>query len=266
MPDPKCASSTARSVWREGVGRTRIIPLGVRMEPAGMTPKRWMFENLYATLRRAASPRDRKAYFASTSDYKINIGAGRNILPGWLNVDAKPRPGGVWLDASRPWPFPSETFGAALCEHMIEHVPKALAQFILAEALRTLTPGGWLRVVTPDLALFASHILGVGDPADRDYLDFLATFNKVEKVNWCDAINIIFREYSHEYIWTVDELSAAMTRAGFIDLKVDRATRWTQPVFKDTEGHPKVFEREAGVDGVRMDTLEAFAIEGMKRL
>ncbi len=229
-----------------------------------MTPKRWVFENLYAALRRAASPRDRKAYFATASDCRINIGAGRNILPGWLNVDAKPRPGGVWLDASRAWPFASATFSAALCEHMIEHVPKPLAQFILDETLRTLKPGGWLRVVTPDLSLFASHVLNAGDAGDDDYLDFLATFNKVDKVNWCDAINIIFREYSHVYIWTVDELSSAMTRAGFTNLTVDRATRWTQPVFKDTKGHPKVFEREAGVDGVRMDALEAFAIEGMK--
>ncbi len=266
MPDPKCASSAVGFTWREGVGRAPSFLARVGEGPGGMTPKRWVFENLFAALRRAASPRDRKAYFAGGSDYKINIGAGRNVLPGWLNVDAKPRPGGVWLDASRPWPFLSETFSAALCEHMIEHVPKPLAQFILDETLRTLKPGGWFRVITPDLTLFASHILGVGDPADRDYLDFLATFNKVDEVNWCDAINIIFREYSHEYIWTVDELSGAMIRAGFIDLKVDRATRWTQPVFKDTEGHPKVFEREAGVDGVRMDALEAFAIEGMKPL
>ena len=229
-----------------------------------MTPKRWVFENLYAGLRRASSQRDRQDYFRRHTDYRINIGAGRNVLPGWLNVDAKPRPGGVWLDASRPWPFAADTFSAALCEHMIEHVPKPLARFILQETLRTLRPGGWLRVITPDLNLFASHIVGAGDAADDDYLDFLATFNGLEEVNWCDAINIIFREYSHEYIWTVDELSRELTLAGFTNLTAGRATRWTQPIFKDVEGHPRVFEREAGVDGVRMDALEAFAIEAMK--
>ncbi len=55
-----------------------------------------------------------------------------------------------------------------------------------------------------------------------------------------------------------------MIRAGFTNLTVGRATRWTQPVFKDVEGHPRVFEREAGVNGLRMDALEAFAIEAMK--
>lgn len=231
-----------------------------------MSLKRWAFETLYAPYRRLRSPADRRAYFRGAKPGRVNIGAGRNVLPGWLNIDITPRPGGVWLDASRPWPFPDGAFEAALCEHMIEHVPKPLGEFILGETLRTLQPGGWLRVVTPDLGRFAGHVSGQGDPADEVYLSFLRDFHARERLNWCDAINIVFREYGHQYIWTIEELSDALGRAGFTELKVGRAAHWVQPVFKDAEGHPRMLAREAGVDGVKIDALEAFAIEAMKPL
>ncbi len=229
-----------------------------------MTLKRWAFENIYAHYGRARSDFDRRAYFARREDRRINIGAGRNVLPGWLNIDIKPRPGAVWLDAGRPWPIADDVFDAALCEHMIEHVPKPLGRFILGETLRTLRPGGWLRVVTPDLRRFASHIVGEGDPADDEYLAFLRKFHGQDSLNWCDAINIVFREYGHAYIWTADELGDELRRAGFAELKLGRAAHWMQPVFEDAEGHPRMLQREAGVDGVRIDALEAFAIEAMK--
>ena len=229
-----------------------------------MSFKRWALETLYAPYRQLRSPMDRRAYFKATTERRVNIGSGRNILAGWLNLDIKPRPGGVWLDCARPWPIADGVFSAALCEHMIEHVPKPMAQAILAETLRTLRPGGWLRVITPDLTLFAAHVLGGGDPRDEDYLQFLRAFHGQEGLNWCDATNIIFRDYGHQYIWSAEELSAALRRAGFVDLQLGRAACPIQPVFEGCEGHPAMLHREAGVDGARIDAVEAFAIEAMK--
>ncbi len=229
-----------------------------------MRPGPWLLKTLYAPYRRVQAGGDVRTYLRTAASPRINIGSGRNLVPGWLNIDILPRPGAVWLDASKPWPFADGSFDAALCEHMIEHVPKPFGQHLLQETLRTLKPGGWLRVITPDLTWFAEKALGQGPAEDEDYLRFLRDFTGDPGVNWCDAVNILFREYGHQYIWSIEELSAGLKAAGFSELVIGRAAHPVQPVFDGVEGHPAMITRHSGADGVRIDALEAFAIEARK--
>jgi predicted SAM-dependent methyltransferase len=90
---------------------------------------RWIYGRL-------ASRREIAAYLSTTSNPRLNLGCGHNVLPGWLNVDLEGgRHGTVFMDASRDWPLPDNSFQAILCEHTIEHLPKETGKRILFEAL-----------------------------------------------------------------------------------------------------------------------------------
>jgi hypothetical protein len=65
-------------------------------------------------LKRYRAPHDLRTYFATQKVKKLNIGCGGNIVSGWLNVDAEPQPGAVYLDGRNPWPYPSNSFAAVL--------------------------------------------------------------------------------------------------------------------------------------------------------
>src|ERR1700738_4552377 len=77
------------------------------------------------------------------NDLCINIGCGSRALPRWGNLYAarSDQIHIVW-DLRRGFPFPNESCAAIFGEHVIEHLPKAGAEFLLRECLRVLQPGG----------------------------------------------------------------------------------------------------------------------------
>lgn len=56
----------------------------------------------------------------------------------------------VW-DLRRGFPFPDDLFDVVYHSHFLEHLPRDEAAAFLLECHRVLRPGGWLRVVVPDL-------------------------------------------------------------------------------------------------------------------
>src|SRR5271163_470605 len=74
---------------------------------------------------------------------KLQIGAGLNIRDEWLNGDIDPvAPAVIYLDASRPFPLPDNSFRYVFSEHMIEHVPYADGRHMLNECYRVMARGG----------------------------------------------------------------------------------------------------------------------------
>lgn len=216
----------------------------------------WIKHGLFVPSKKLTARREISRYLARTPAPRLNIGAGGNRVRGWLNLDLSPSPGVSFMDASRKWPFGDASIDAILCEHMIEHVSKSLGTHLLREARRTLKPGGWLRVVSPDLDWLARRILEPATPSDERYLQFINGFFDRRATSWCDAINLCFYEHGHRYIWSIDELRSELKRAGFSELTVTRAAFPTHPVFRGAEGHPRLI-------GAENDAIEAFAIEAM---
>ena len=216
----------------------------------------WVRDNLFTPAKRLSARAEVRRYLARHPARRLNIGAGGNRLRGWLNVDRFPPPGVTFMDATERLPCRDATFETILCEHMIEHVAKADALHLLREMKRLLVPGGRVRVVTPDLDWFSRRILepvpaGAQDDAYRAFLD---ERNGRRDTSWCDAMNLCFYEHGHRYIWSIEELEAAMREAGFSDRVVTRAGEVRDPAFADAEGHPRLI-------GHLVNSLEAFAIE-----
>lgn len=125
------------------------------------------------------------------------------------------------LDIGEPLPFEDGALDWAYAEHLLEHVTLPVAITWLAEVRRVLAPGGLLRLTTPDLRIyidgyrdgdrfFAKHrrrleVMQVGPPMPERKAFML---------------NQIFYLYGHRWIYDLDEVTFALTEAGFDAAKV----------------------------------------------
>lgn len=93
---------------------------------------------------------------------KLNIGCGRNVIEGWMNVDIVPLPGvDVVYDLERPklerLPLNDDSVEEFLLSHVIEHVRNSLG---LMEELH--------RVAKPDARMVIRVPHGASDDAHED--------------------------------------------------------------------------------------------------
>jgi predicted SAM-dependent methyltransferase len=91
-----------------------------------------------------------------TTKDKLNLGAGPFGKPSYVNVDMFPMPNvDLTLDIRRKLPFNDETFLFIRIEHCFEHLdPIYDAPKVLNECYRILKPGGIVRIIVPDIAIF----------------------------------------------------------------------------------------------------------------
>lgn len=99
---------------------------------------------------------------------KLNVGCGRNILPGWVNVDSVALPGVDHVvdlegcaarayDAPTPMPFEDNSVDEFLLSHVIEHVRNVLP--MMQELYRIAKPDAIMTIRCPH---------GASDDADED--------------------------------------------------------------------------------------------------
>ena len=77
-----------------------------------------------------------RSYLKTNEIKKLHIGAGKNILKGWLNADIKASLKTVYLDASKKFPFKNNTFDYIFSEHLIEHLDYKGGINMLSECYR----------------------------------------------------------------------------------------------------------------------------------
>jgi SAM-dependent methyltransferase len=199
-----------------------------------------------------------RRYLADHGSRRLNLGCGHHLLEDWLNVDLEGAlRGPVFMDLTKPLPLPEGAFEAALCEHLIEHLPRPAGGALMAEAFRVLAPGGRIRVVTPDLETLAGMCVNPPSSEQERYLEFVAGLHGLSSITPGDALNYIFYDYGHRHIYSVGELTAVLAAAGFSEIRSSRAGHPIDPSFVGVEGHP-------GFMGLENDAVEAFALEAKK--
>ncbi len=147
---------------------------------------------------------------AGTGPVRLNVGAGRHILDGWINIDAvrsarASRDPDILCDV-RNIPLPNACADELHAVHLFEHFYRWEIEDLLEEWKRLLKPRGLLVLEMPDLLKCAQAIIDgkedrfgywglYGDPGHKDpYM-------------------------CHRWGWTPDTLRAVLEAHGFVKVK-----------------------------------------------
>jgi predicted SAM-dependent methyltransferase len=207
-------------------------------------------------------PRVIQDYLESHSRRKLHLGAGGNDPTGWLNTDIAPTRDEVYLDATKPYPFPDGSFHYVFSEHMIQALRWEGGVAMLKECYRILAPGGKLRVVTPNLAKFVQLL--TGDP-DAEARRFIAA--KLRLTGWPESpvtaayiFNRQVRDWGTQFLYNPATLRKALELAGFKQITEYRVDEKTDPVFREAEIRTRNEESDLWV----VNRWESMAFEAVR--
>jgi predicted SAM-dependent methyltransferase len=187
-----------------------------------------------------------EAYLARPGARKLQIGAGENLLPEWLNSDLEPvQAGCIFLNALAQFPFSDQAFDYIYSEHMIEHIPYLGGLHMLQECFRVLKPGGKIRIATPDVRRITGLLSPEKNAAMQQYIEWSVTRSlglylpeksplQARRAEWdidhehilrqypdirrdpaCFVVNNFFRSYGHQFLYDETTLSGILREAGF---------------------------------------------------
>ena len=200
------------------------------------------------------------SYLSGRPPYRLHIGCGLNILPGWLNSDYYPANKDLLhVDAEKSFPFPDETFDFIFSEHMIEHIPYPSAHHMLLECFRVLKPGGTIRISTPDLN-FLIALYGEKSNLQLSYIKW----SQEKFVPWAPeatdtfVINNFVRDWGHCFVYDEKTLRSAMQNAGFDPVVRCRINESAFPELRGLEN-----ENRMPPGFLRLETL---TMEGTKNI
>ena len=160
---------------------------------------------------------------------RLHIGAGRERLEGWVNIDMQALPGvDVVADVTRGLRF--RDVEAIFAEHFLEHLPLGSAVDFLLEAHRVLAPGGWLRLSTPNL--------------DWVWMTHYALDGTAEvKSDLALRINRAFHGWEHQFLWNRETLGEALAACGFDGIRWCAYGESELAVFQGLERHDVYIDR-----------------------
>lgn len=82
----------------------------------------------------------------------LNLGCGLRFDSNWVNLDISSNDYHVKaVDLRNGIPYPDQSFTIVYHSHLLEHLQKVEAKFLIDECYRVLKPSGIIRVVVPDL-------------------------------------------------------------------------------------------------------------------
>lgn len=206
-----------------------------------------------------ADERLRDEYFQTVAEPKLQVGGGWHRLEGWLNADIDLIPGVMLMDATKEFPFASESMQFVYSEHMIEHISFEQGALMLKECYRVLRKGGAIRVTTPDLAALVSLYQPALSDLQRRYLSwFCETFvpnqGPPEAVA---ALNAHFRLWGHQFLYDEATLTKALHTAGFHSVQRKQLRDSEHAALRDLENTARYPEGLLEYESVALEARKA---------
>lgn len=156
---------------------------------------------------------------------RLNIGCGRVILPGWVNIDLEALPGvDLALDVTTGLPF--ENVEYIVAEHFLEHLEVEHAIFFLQECRRVLAADGVLRLSTPNLDWVWTNMYV---PARQHTV--------AEAVRDCFWLNKSFHGWGHHFLWNQRTLVATLEAVGFDTVEISPLGQSRHEALRGVEHH-----------------------------
>ena len=209
---------------------------------------------LRSTLTR---PRKISTYVKTTELTKLHLGASHNHLAGWLNTDAVPGQGMVYLNVTRRFPFDDNTVDYVFAEHLIEHVDYEEALTMLQESWRVLRSGGRIRIATPDLETLIGLHATQRTEAQQRYVDWIVD-RCMPSVHSCKEVFVInnaFRAWGHRFLYDREVLRSTLSKSGFTGMTFYAPGESADPHLRGLEAHGKEIGNE------EMNQFETFVVE-----
>jgi predicted SAM-dependent methyltransferase len=198
-----------------------------------------------------------KRYLDSTPRPKLQLGAGRNYLEGWLNSDFRAKhPQFILINVTYRFPLVSASFDRVYSEHMIEHISLADGETMLAESFRVLKPGGRIRIETPNLETLCNLYVNRDVTDSQSFCKMVAEKygDKKYPPTTCFAINNHMHNWGHIFVYDKEMLKMLLENAGFRDIK--------QYAWGETDDAE--FKGVSGRDEVAMTAWETLVMEATK--
>jgi predicted SAM-dependent methyltransferase len=159
------------------------------------------------------SRRTIKGYLSHSGFRGLQVGCGPHHLDGWLNSDLLDNPDrDIFIDITRPLPFPDNSLDAVYAGEVIEHVSEPHGRLFLSEVFRALKPNGVLRLTTPDLRDICRLFLDEHPAANIDQFGSVWKGGSYTRERW---LNAQFRAHGHQFIWSFEYLTEALKQTGF---------------------------------------------------
>ncbi|MBY0507326.1 MAG: methyltransferase domain-containing protein [Bryobacteraceae bacterium] len=180
-------------------------------------------------------------YLRTTQVKKLQIGAGKHNMDGWLNTDIDMRTEEAskqaYLDATEKFPLPDRSFRYIYGEHVFEHLPFPQGIFMLKESYRILEPGGRIRLATPNLNKFLALFREDQTPEMKEYIKEKLQWHEWPELpdNECFILNMQLREWGHQFVYTPKMLRAVLENVGFREVKEYPVSQSDDPALRGLE-------------------------------
>lgn len=149
---------------------------------------------------------------------KIELGAGKRKLPGWVSVDMAPVADIQCNLDTDSLPFEDGSIDEIYSSHFLEHFYHAqLVGHILPECLRVLKSGGIFNVAVPDASIYIKAYLD-----RRPCPEVIPLYRKAYFFDsFIDSINYIaYMGGDHRHMFDSKNLFAMLNNNGFVDVKI----------------------------------------------
>jgi predicted SAM-dependent methyltransferase len=149
----------------------------------------------------------------------LNLGAGNDRFEGYIGVDFFSGATEYGADLRYPLLIDDAVFDGIFTEHTLEHFTYAEVARILAECNRIMKPGGWIRIIVPDLSIFIENYTRNDSTWFQEWEREVLQPRGRRLLSSMEALSFVTQEYGHRSAWDFATMARLLERAGFTAIR-----------------------------------------------